>query len=125
VTVFTDAELMAALKETAGIKAHAAERLGVSRSAVTQRMTPEIEAFIEHLGETLVDAAEGVVAEALIKKDRGMAKWFLAHYPRAKARGWGTRTELTGPDGGPVPVAGALHVTVEYVGAPADPGDVV
>lgn len=117
--------LKAALKESMGIQAHAAEKLGVTRSSVNERMTPEIRAFVDALGETLVDAAEAVVAEALIKKDRGMARWFLAHHPKAKGRGWGQKTELTGPNGGPIPLGGALKVTVVYVDAPSDVGDVI
>lgn len=124
-TEFSDAQLKAALKSSFGIQAHAAEKLGVTRGAVCQRMTPEIRAWVAELEETLIDAAEAGAAEAVLGKDKGMIKWTLANHPRAKARGWGQKIELGGPNGGPVQIGGKVHVTVSYVEAAKDPGDVI
>jgi hypothetical protein len=119
---FTDAQLKAALKESAGARAVAAQRLGVTRQAVHQRVkgNPEILAYIEEIEESLLDAAEAVVAEALVQKDRRMARWYLER--KGKFRGYTTRAELTGANGSAIPVA-ALDVTIRYVAALPAPED--
>lgn len=120
---FSDAQLITALKETAGIPVLAAKKLGVTRQAVYARIKndPVMGQWIEDIGAELIDAAEAVVADAILAKDKGMARWFLER--KGKGRGYTTRTEVTGKDGAALP-APIVNVMIEYVDS-GDVGEVV
>lgn len=122
---FTDTQLKAALKKNAGALALAAADLGVTRQAVHARVkrSKAVQAFIAELEETLLDVAQGVVAEAIMRKDHRMTRWFLQ--TKGKHLGFTTRQEHSGPDGGAIPVAQKVQVEVTYVDSPESEGDVI
>lgn len=121
VVPISNTELKAALKEAGGILAVAAEKIGTTRQNVHQRVarSPDLQAWIADIEQTLLDAAEAVVFETIVQKGdrkaaRNMAKWVLTM--KGKARGWSARVEHTGKDGAPLPAA-TVQVLVTY----ADP----
>lgn len=122
----TNAQLKAALKASAGVYAMAAERLGTSRQNVYQRVqrSEELKAFVAEVEESLLDAAEAVIADAIVnKKDTKVARWFLG--TKGKKRGFTTRQEHTGPDGSAIPLASKVQVEVTYVDSPEEEEDVI
>jgi hypothetical protein len=48
--------------------------------------------------EGIIDMTESTVLKAIKEGDVGTAKWYLAH--KAKSRGYVSRQEVTGADGG-------------------------
>lgn len=121
---FSDAQLKAALKSSAGILVLAADKLKVSRQAVHHRVnkSPAIQKFIHDLEEQMLDRAEAVIADAILNKDRKTTQWYLDR--KGRGRGYVTRTEQTGLDGAPLPAA-SVNIHVHYVDAPTDEEDVV
>lgn len=117
----SNAQLKAALKKHAAVFLLAAQELGTSRQNVGQRVSrsKDLQAWVQQIEDEIGDAAEAVIKEALLSKDkkaaRDMARWYARH--KLKGRGYTTRQELTGPDGAALP-AQQVHVIVEYVDAP-------
>lgn len=60
----------------------------------------ELRKALEHEAEHFKDMAESIIHESLKAKDLETAKWFLTH--KGKDRGYATRVETTGADGGPI-----------------------
>ena len=54
--------------------------------------------------ETRVDVAEMVVYKAAAEETLQAAFYILNNDPKAKARGWGPRHEITGADSGPLEI---------------------
>lgn len=112
------AQLKAALKESAGIYSLAADKLGVSRQTVWQRVnkSEELQEWIADIEARILDAAEGVIVQAITKnRSEKTAKWYLQM--KGKSRGYVTRQELTGEGGGAIAVNNSVNVTIEYVEA--------
>ena len=55
--------------------------------------------------ETRVDTAEMIVYKGAAEGNSSDAYYILNNDPRAKARGWGPRHEVTGADGGKLEIA--------------------
>lgn len=115
----TIAQVKAALRKNAGVLVLAAQDLGLSRQALHMRLhnNPDLQTFKDQIEAELIDAAEAVVANAILAKDKQMTRWYLDR--KGRERGYTTRTELTGPGGAAIAVAQRLDVTVTYVDAPA------
>lgn len=112
----SNSQLKAALKKNLGVISLAAQELGVTRQAVHGRVnrSPELQAWIADIEETMLDAAEAVIKEAVAKKDRQTTRWFLER--KGRSRGWVTRSEVTGADGAPLPAAGpSVKIVLQYV----------
>lgn len=90
---FTDGQLEGALRKHAGIKSFAAKELGVDRTTVQERVdrSPHLQQVIKDIREHVVDLAEGVVVDALNKKDRETARWALGRI--GKDRGYALKVE--------------------------------
>ena len=86
----TNAQIIVALRKNAGILAHAAADLGVTRASLSNRVNrdPELQAARHEQEDIVGDAAEGIVMTAILKeKDKVMARWYLEH--KEKRRGYG------------------------------------
>jgi len=110
-----------ALHETKGAVYMAANRLQCSHQAVYDYINKyesvaDIKAFYD--GE-LVDIAELRTRTAVIDGEPWAVKMVLM--TKGKARGWVERTEIAGPDGGPVEHEhehrGQVHGSIEHVAA--------
>lgn len=119
----TNAMLKAALRKHAGIYALAAKELGCDRTNVKQRVdrSPELTALCAQLDEEIGDVAEAVIKRQLVAGDGRMARWYAER--KMKGRGYATRTEVSGPDGGAIPVAQEVVVRIEYVSPKVEPQD--
>jgi hypothetical protein len=118
----TDAQIAQALILKQGIYAHAAEILGITRSAVSQRVraNPELKRICGEIDEMLLDSAENAIYVSIREGDARLAMDYLKQ--KGRARGFGNKTELTGADGGAIQVAGEMKIVIEYV-QPANPDD--
>ncbi|MFT6075146.1 MAG: hypothetical protein ACJAZ1_002071 [Yoonia sp.] len=96
--------VIAALDAVGGIKTAAAEMLGVARSTLYLFIAanPDVEKTIAEIEEKIVDLAEGKMLTSLKAGDGQMIRWFLER--KGRSRGYSTRNEITGPDGGAVVV---------------------
>lgn len=101
----TDAEVIAALKATGGVTAHAAKRLGLDRSGLGARIkaNAELLAAQKEAEETVLDIAESVVVYHVKRKSLEAARYLLDR--KGRRRGYVTRSEVSGPGGAPVQVA--------------------
>lgn len=119
----TNAQLRAALRKHAGVYALAARELGCERSNVRMRVerSEELQQLCAEIEDEVGDACEAVIKSKLIAGDGEMARWYARH--KLAGRGYTTRTELTGPNGGAIPVSASVAVTIEYVTASPEPDD--
>ena len=88
----------------------ASQVAGISRSTVYKRRDRSkgfAAAMHEAEGEAL-DAIELAVHRAALEGDMQTARWLLA---RRRPEKWGDRSkvEMSGPDGGPIPVESTVH----------------
>jgi hypothetical protein len=110
--VYSDAEIDAALTKSHGILAVAARSLGCARKTIQERINASPDYWKPRLAEyreSIVDKGENVLLNALEHPDTKIgldaAKYLLTCLGRA--RGYTTRTEVTGADGGPIEVSDA------------------
>lgn len=91
-----------ALAEHDGIITYAAEACGVSRQYFTKFMNahPELEEVREEAGEVLLDIGDKHISTAMRAGDMKTVRWFQER--KGKNRGYNTRVEQTGADGGPL-----------------------
>lgn len=91
-----------ALREHNGILKFAAEACGVSRMTFYRFMEkhPELEEVRAEADEELLDVGEAHVAKAIQGGDLKTIRWQLER--KGKNRGYTTRQEQTGADGGPL-----------------------
>lgn len=120
----SNAQIKAALTAQMGVIVLAAKQLGVTRQAIHLRVnaSPELQAHIADVEETMLDVAEGVAKSAIIAQDKQMTRWFLDR--KGRNRGYVTRSEQTGADGEPLNAPQAINVVVQYVagqGVPLEP----
>lgn len=102
----TNAEIKAALRKTAGRIAAAArllpgqpdpdtgEKRNMSRQSLHERVnnSAALKAFLYELDESILDAAESVVIEAIVKKkSEATSRWFLER--KGKSRGFVLRND--------------------------------
>lgn len=134
----SNAQIKAALKISSGIAAHAAERLQTSRQNIWQRIqrSTELQMYIAEIEQNIIDQAEAIVLVAMNERQQPenkkptkeavrISQWMLDR--KGRGRGYSTRTELTGPDGAPLPgpAAPVVNINVRYVDAPPVDEDVV
>lgn len=98
----TIAQCEAALRAQAGIPAHAAQTLGISRQAMCQRIdkSPRLQEAIREIEATLLDVARGNIAKALSAGDMTTTRWFAER--KGAHLGFATKSQLVGKDGEPV-----------------------
>lgn len=98
----TTAQCEAALRNKAGLISLAAEEAGLSRQAMHVRIkkSKHLQAVLRDIEEKTLDLAEGVIVEALGKKDKAMARWYAAR--KGKSRGFTLKHEVTGAGGAPL-----------------------
>ena len=79
-----------------------ARHYGRPRSTVQSWIdaSPTATQALKDARETRVDTAEMVVYKSAAEENLSAAFYILNNDPRAKARGWGPRHEITGADGG-------------------------
>jgi hypothetical protein len=99
---FTPAQVVAALKETRGMQALAANKLGCTVRTINRYANtyPEVQTEIEQQREAMLDTAESKLYSAI---DRGEA-WAICFFlkTQGKKRHYSERMEVVGPDGQPV-----------------------
>lgn len=91
-----------ALREHHGIILKAAEACGVSRPTFYKFMQkhPHLEEVRQEADEELLDIGEAAVVKAIKGEDMKTVRWHLER--KGKNRGYTTRQEQTGADGGPL-----------------------
>lgn len=96
------AKVEKALREHDGIIKYAAEACGVARMTLYRFMQahPELEEVRQEADEELLDIGEGHVRTAIKMNDLKTIRWHLER--KGKNRGYNTRVEQTGADGGPL-----------------------
>lgn len=96
------AKAEAALRAHHGILLKAAEACGVSRLTFYKFMDkhPHLKEVRAECDETLLDVAEASVVQDLNRGEMKTTRWFLDR--KGKDRGYTTRQEQTGADGGPL-----------------------
>lgn len=113
--------LIAALRKHAGVFVLAARELGCQRHNVSQRVgrSVQLQAVCAEIKAEIGDVAKSVIYDALLKKDKPMARWYAERQLRDE--GFGNTTALTDPNGNPLQLAGPTNVTIvtQYV-TPAD-----
>ena len=111
-------DLMAdALRKNAGNVMAAANVLGITESAVYQRLRnhPQLAEIREETRQKVND-----IAESHLLKGVQSGKWDQVRYwldRQGKDRGYVTRTEQTGADGAPLQLAPTVNINVNYVGS--------
>lgn len=102
-----------ALREHNGIVLKAAEACGVTRKTFYRFMEkhPHLQEVREEVDETLLDVAEAHVITDLHAGERKTIRWYLDR--KGKDRGYTTRQEQTGRDGGPLEFGEVERVIVD------------
>jgi len=72
---------------------------------------PELEEVRKEAEDSLLDIAEGHVHTFVVNGDAKMIRWFLDR--KGKDRGYTTRVESTGADGGPVSIETITRTIVD------------
>jgi hypothetical protein len=96
-------DVIRALRVNHGLITQTATALGCSRNGLVKflRKRPHLCAVQEQQVEIVLDVAESNVMNGIYSGDDKYTRWFLAH--RGQKRGYVTRQEVSGPDGGAVP----------------------
>jgi hypothetical protein len=104
----TDDRVLEAMQQMAGVREAAAQMLGVSRVTLWRYINanPQIHEAIREIDESTKDLAEAKVIELIKAADGQTVRWYLDR--KAKDRGYGHTSEISGPKGGPIPVEGRL-----------------
>jgi len=99
-----------ALEQVGGIRTAAAHALGVNRATLYAffREHPELKTVALDVEEQTKDLAEGQVLKALKAADMQTVRWYLDR--KARDRGYGHRQEVTGPEGGAIPIEGRVTI---------------
>jgi hypothetical protein len=99
---YSEKQLARVLTECRGMVFVSAQKLGCSVNTIRARLekSPSLRAVQEQAKGYLVDTAELKLAQAVQAGDLGAIKFFLQ--TQARDRGYVSRTEVTGLDGGPI-----------------------
>lgn len=102
---FTPEQMIDALRAARGFKSAAARALGCSPRTIDVYLAeyPAIAETLEAEREALCDAAEIKLAGAINRGDVRAIDLYLSKSATARARGWGSRVEVTGKDGADLP----------------------
>lgn len=92
-------EVKEAIELNGGLLSFAARSLGISRSALSERIkkNPDLAAFVQEIREETLDKAENQLIIAMESGDIQAIKFMLRNL--GKERGYIERRELTGKDG--------------------------
>jgi len=96
-TRITKKNFKEALKNTGGNQSRIAEKLEVSRQAVSLflQRNPDMKLLHEEENDLLYDMAEDNVAiDVMVHKDTDESKWLLLNSKKGRARGYGQKTEI-------------------------------
>lgn len=87
-----------------------ARELHVSRGTVRNRIadSPKLTEAVDAARESYVDSVESALYDNALGGNVAAQIFIMKAHPAAKRRGWGERTEITGPD------SNALRVVIEY-----------
>lgn len=122
---YTLAQVLDAIKGSAGIKATIMRRLGCqSRNTVDnylKRYATAQQAYEEELA-SVGDAAESVVVRAISNNDVETAKWYLVKKHRDRGYGDVSKTEIGGINGGAIEIRHVTDLTDEELAAIAARG---
>lgn len=91
---YTLADILAAIRGSAGIKATIMRKLGCSRNTVDnylKRYATAQQAYDDEV-ESIGDAAESVIISAIKNKDVDTAKWYATK--KLRHRGYGEQTDI-------------------------------
>jgi len=96
--------LIATLQKTGGLISLAARELGISRQAIHKRIADDdsLREELNEIREVDLDIAEAKLKQSIRKGDAWAVRFYLQTLGRE--RGYVTRSETTGADGGPVRV---------------------
>ena len=85
-----------ALRMHNGIISHAANALGVTRTAMSQRISadPELAAIVEEARESIVDLAESTLKRKVAEGDMQAVRIALLSSKAGRARGYGEKAEV-------------------------------
>jgi len=99
---FTVEQVAAALRVSGGLKYVAAQKIGMTPSAMTCifRRHPELNDVLDEVTEKTLDLAESKLVQKIRDGNLGAIIFYLKC--KGKSRGYVERMESTGPDGGPV-----------------------
>jgi hypothetical protein len=96
-------DVIRALAANHGLLVQSAMALGCSRQALSNfvKKRPHLNKFRDEQTEIVLDVAESNVISGIYSGDEKYTRWFLDR--KGKGRGYVTRSEMSGPDGQPVP----------------------
>lgn len=99
---YTPEQVIAVLKETKGLRALAAEKLGCTVRTVDNYIArfPDVKEAMNQQKESVLDLAEGKLYTAIKNGEAWAICFFLK--TQGKARKYSERLEVTGADGGAV-----------------------
>jgi len=102
----SDATYEKAIRENGGNITATAAALGITRGAFYVRLnkSQHLAEVLEEVRNEVVDMAEDGLRAQVAQQNMTAIIWTLKAHKEAKRRGWGERTEHTGPDGGPLQV---------------------
>jgi len=86
-----------ALKDSGGNQSTIAQKIGVTRGAITHfiNRNPKMRKLLEIEAERIIDVAENVIDHDIVKnKNIDSSKWKLLNSKRGKSRGYGPKTEM-------------------------------
>lgn len=99
-------QIESTLRKTNGLISHAAELLGVTRSAIHDRInrSPHLQKVMKEIEERLIDKSENVVYHHMQNKNLTAAIFHLK--TKGKARGWIEKheAEVTGKNNAPIKI---------------------
>lgn len=100
----SQAVFIAALREAGGVPYKVAEALGMTRQAVWARLmrSKKLQKIKADAETAAWELAHSNVIDLLQAKDGKTSRWYMAHSPEGKRRGWGASMEVTGKDGQPL-----------------------
>jgi len=95
-------QMIAALTATKGMIAPAAKSLGMTRTALHDRVavTPALQSVVHDERESMTDTAELALHRAIVNGEAWATCFYLK--TQGKSRGYVERQEVTGANGGPI-----------------------
>jgi hypothetical protein len=98
----TNAQIIKAIKDSRGLIAVAARKLGVSRRTIYNRMekSEEIREALDEARDFVLDVGQAKLYQAVEQGESWAVQYLLNTL--GKSRGFTTRQEVTGRDGGPI-----------------------
>jgi hypothetical protein len=103
-------DVAAAIYKTGGVYAHMAYLLGRRRNAIREYViaNPDLMDMVAEVRETAIDLVENNVLQQAVNGDAQQGRFILQTL--GKDRGYSSRSETTGKDGGPIDMR---HATID------------